>query len=55
MFTNLKTIIVVYALVMGITTSAFSQEKDLKLGGISLRQDLFGKPLFLLEMDDWLP
>ncbi|ATP55890.1 hypothetical protein CPT03_05135 [Pedobacter ginsengisoli] len=31
MFTNLKTIIVVYALVMGITTSAFSQEKDLKL------------------------
>nr|WP_294875659.1 glycoside hydrolase family 95 protein [uncultured Pedobacter sp.] len=31
MFTNLKTIIVVYALFMGITISAFSQEKDLKL------------------------
>ncbi|NQX52101.1 glycoside hydrolase family 95 protein [Pedobacter panaciterrae] len=31
MFTNLKTIIVAYALLMGITISAFSQEKDLKL------------------------
>lgn len=31
MFTNLKTIIVVYALFTGIATSAFSQEKDLKL------------------------
>lgn len=31
MFTNLKTIIAVYALFMGITISAFSQEKDLKL------------------------
>ncbi|ETZ21515.1 glycoside hydrolase N-terminal domain-containing protein [Pedobacter sp. V48] len=31
MFTNLKTIIVAYALFMGITISAFSQEKDLKL------------------------
>jgi len=31
MFTNLKTIIVVYALAIGISTSAFSQEKDLKL------------------------
>nr|WP_068890468.1 glycoside hydrolase family 95 protein [Pedobacter panaciterrae] len=31
MFTNVKTIIVVYALFMGISTSVFSQEKDLKL------------------------
>jgi len=31
MFIKLKTIIVVYALLIGITTSAFSQEKDLKL------------------------
>ena len=31
MFTNLKTIIVVYVSFMGITISAFSQEKDLKL------------------------
>jgi alpha-L-fucosidase 2 len=31
MFTKLKTIIVAYALFMGISMSAFSQEKDLKL------------------------